>query len=239
MTLMRICRGGLFLFVSAVAQAGALQTISLSVHAQDVVWDSTRSVFFVSVAANDPQWPSSVVMVDPETGQVSDSIATNDEPDHLAISSDGQYLYVGIDSKGVMRRYHLPSHYPDFDASLGSSYGLPNTALAIAPLAGQSGSILVARISAGAGLEFVVYDGATPRGSSALVGGNGSSSRGISVYARASNGQTYGYDGQRIYWLTLNATGVSISREAYAFPESEHTGELDRQQGYRRLRIHL
>ena len=91
----------LALVTAAGMPAVTLPANSLTVQVRDVRWDATRSRFFASIGPADAQWPSSVVIVNPDTAQVEDSIPVVDTPDHLAISDDGRYLYVGIDDKGV------------------------------------------------------------------------------------------------------------------------------------------
>ena len=90
----------------------------LSVLVRDAVWDSTRGRLFATVGFGDPKWPNTVLIVNPDTAQVEDSISVVDTPRRIAISSDGQYLFVGIDALQVVRRYHLPSHTPDLDISM-------------------------------------------------------------------------------------------------------------------------
>ena len=218
---------------AVVVPAATPQYSSLVVEAQDVAWDATRSRLFVTVGVNDTQWPSSIVMVNPDTAQVEDSIPIADPPDHIAISDDGQYVFVGIDAKGVVRRYHLPSHTPDFDIPLGPAglAGSPIVPMAIMVLPGKPQSIVVGRRYNYTEADFVVYDGATPRTQTAESPGLGGMSPTMSVYARGSDTAIYGYDGQRIFWLAVSASGLSVTRSAYAFPGSRRQRRLERRFG--------
>lgn len=210
-------------------RAATLPAKVLEIQARDVAWDATRSRFFVSVDGYDPidpGRPSSIVMVNPETGQVEDSIPVMDTPDRLAVSDDGKYLYVSITAKGIVRRYNLPDLSPDLDIPL-AAVGLAGesaVALTIATLPGKPQSIIVGRWyssgrrnpDGGVGYaDVAVYDGSFPRPQVALLSGNPVYD--VSVYARPSNGVVYAYDSQRIYTLALSASGLIVSRSDYGF----------------------
>jgi len=137
---------------------------------------------------------------------VEDSISIGDNPGALAISGDGQYLYVAINAKGTVRRFHLPSHTPDFDISVGppQQYG---SLFAIAVLPQQSQSVLVAN-----GTNLAVYDGNVSRGETAPF-----LSSAPSLYARQGNGSLYGYSGGVISVLALGSAGVSVASSQPAF----------------------
>ena len=200
-----------------MAVFGAVPAISLNVNVTDAVWDPTSGNFFVGVGANDAKYPSTVLLVNPNTGQVGDSIPVGDAPDRVAVSADGQYLYVGIDAKAVVRRFHLPSHTPDFDITVGAAqiaggYGAAPIAIAVFPA--QPASILVAN-----GSTLAVYDGMTARAGTApfsfpyySVG---------SIYARADNGAFYAYANGVISTVAIKAAGVSIAASVAALPVEE------------------
>ena len=182
--------------------AATLSTNSLAIQAQSAVWDATSARFFVSVATGDPNWPSSVAIVNPTTAKVEDSISVGDNPGALAISSDGQYLYVAINAKGTVRRFHLPSHTPDFDISVGppQQYG---SLFAMAVLPQQPQSVLVAN-----GTNLSVYDGSVRRGQIAPF-----PSSAPSLYARQDNVTMYAYSGGTISVLTVSSLGVEYRQQ--------------------------
>jgi len=194
------------IFLAGHVSAATLLTTSLTIQAQGAVWDPTSGRFFVSVGSGDPKWPSSIAIVNPDTGQVVDSIPAGDNPGSLAISNDGQYLYVALNAKGTVRRFHLPSHTPDFDISVGPplQYGF---LFAMAVLPQQPQSVLVAN-----GTNLSVYDGTVRRGQTAPF-----LSSAPSLYARQDNGMMYGYSGGVISVLTVNSSGVSVTSSQPAF----------------------
>lgn len=189
--------------------AGALSTITLKLHPHGGVWDPVSGRFLVSVGQGDPNWSSSIVFVNPDTGQVDDSIPVSDSPGRLAVSGDGQYLYVAINAKGVVRRFHLPSHAPDLDIPVVVPSG--STAIAIAIVPGQPQSVLVAN-----GATLAIYDGAVCRKETAPF-----SSPAPSLYAQLGKDRVYAYSRGTISVLEISSAGVHIASSTPAFPSTE------------------
>ena len=102
----------------------------------DFVWDSGRSRIFASAA-------SGVVMINPGTAQVEDTIVSGESPDRIALSSDGAVLYAATSSRGVIDRYQVQSRTQDLVISLGpASQGQSQTVAAMIVLPGQPQRIL-------------------------------------------------------------------------------------------------
>lgn len=64
---------------------------------------------------------NTITVIDPSTGAIGPSVFVGSKPGKLAISGDGQYLYVALDggSVGAVRRVHIPSLTPGLEFSLG------------------------------------------------------------------------------------------------------------------------
>ena len=197
----------LHIFLAPDINAATLSTTSLSIQAQTMVWEPTSGRFYVSVGPGDPNWPSSIAIVNPNTALVEDSIPIGDNPGALAVSNDGQYLYVALSAKGTVRRFYLPSHTPDFDISVRSPQ-TNGSLFAVAVLPQQPQSVLVAN-----GTNLTVYDGTVSRGQIVPF-----ASSAPSLYARQSNGTLYGYSGGVISVLAVNSAGVSMTTSQPAFP---------------------
>jgi hypothetical protein len=85
---------------------------ALNLNAYDIAWDGLRGRLYASVAA--PQGnQGGIVTIAPRTGATSSPVAVGNGPDPLAISSDNNLLYVGLDSVGQILRFHLPDMTPD------------------------------------------------------------------------------------------------------------------------------
>ena len=90
------------LAVSGILQNAQHQVVDIPVN--DVIYDSHRDILYASVpsTANSP-YENSIAMINPSTGSVLDSIAVGNDPNQLAISSDGSRVYVGLDGDSAIR----------------------------------------------------------------------------------------------------------------------------------------
>ena len=118
---------------------------AVPVSARDMVFDRYRQVFYATVSAGSATNTNSVVSIEPTTGTVTKLVDLGAEGRRLAISDDGQYLYVGIDSANAIKRVNLYSGRIDLTIALGTSGFLgPYVAGDILPLPGAPRSIAVA-----------------------------------------------------------------------------------------------
>lgn len=74
----------------------------------DAVWDSQRQVMYLAIGSAGPTFPNAVVAFDPETGTITNHIFAGSEPTSLAMSDDGQFLYVGLTGSDAIQRILLP-----------------------------------------------------------------------------------------------------------------------------------
>jgi hypothetical protein len=136
--------------------------------ANDVVWDPQHKLIYASVPSSAAQNANSVVAIDPATGLITKSVFAGSEPDLLAISDDGQFLYVGLDGSSNVQRFILPAMTPDIQVTLGGStfYGL-NTAIALDVAPATPHTWMVSVGDPGTSPEAIpgitVFDDATPR----------------------------------------------------------------------------
>lgn len=140
----------------------------------DLVWDSARNILYFSQPGTSTKNPDTVMAIDPVTlvAEWTYSPGTGSEPDHLALSADGKYLYVGLDGNGTVERLVLGNQQavPDISIPLGSDSNLGNYyAMDIEVDPVQSTTIAVARgippavsiVQAIGGVA--IYDNATQR----------------------------------------------------------------------------
>ena len=199
------------------AQSVPVSTLKLPAGVNDVVWDTTRSRFFASSGTN-------VLIINPETAQVEDTISVGKPANRVAVSDDGRYLYVALgvnpypDSLGMVNRYQIQNHSLDLQVALGTSTGgnIPRGVQAMVILPGRPSSILVATTDH----RLVVYDGAIARSGIAALSLN-------SLHVRASDGTIFGVgDGQsefgspQVFWFNVNSNGVTSTRSVPVDTES-------------------
>ena len=192
--------------------APGIQTINVA--AVDMVWDSSRSVYWVATAGTDPLYPASILSIDPTSAQVTDQISPGAIVAHLALSADGQYLFAA-DTVNSVLRYPLPSHTPDLQISLGSDNRGPLFATALAPLPGVSGSFAASLVDSNENnfvdtATIVVFDGATPRAESAAAPKD-------ALFA-VSSSQLTAWGAQVAVSLNVSAAGVTFSSAVAGFP---------------------
>ena len=139
----------------------AVEVNQLSLVTNDLVYEPTRKMLYASVPGSVGAAGNSVTPVDPAEATVGTPVFVGSEPKRLALSDDGQYLYVGLDGAGAVRRFDLATSTAGLQFSLGSSqyYG-PYKAYDLAVLPGRPESVAVTRV----GTNFyngdvAVYDG--------------------------------------------------------------------------------
>lgn len=100
----------------AIAQSNAVSTLTLPQNAAAIAWDQTRSRFFVACGTN-------VLMVNPETASLEDTIPVGGVANQIAVSDDGQYLYAALFGEGWLNRYRIQNHALDVQIALGMNSG--------------------------------------------------------------------------------------------------------------------
>ncbi|HEY0075636.1 MAG TPA: hypothetical protein VGB77_16170, partial [Abditibacteriaceae bacterium] len=145
-------RLGLYLWVVgflisglAAARADSVQTINLPVN--DLVYDAVTRKIYASVPSSAPNnRGNTITVVDPFTGAIGASVFIGSEPNVLALSDDGRYLYVGLEGAGAIRRFEIATLTAGLQFSLGrDSYTGTLYAADIEVQPGNANVIAVAR----------------------------------------------------------------------------------------------
>src|SRR5437588_928211 len=88
--------------------------------ANDLVWDPTHQLIFLSAPSLAESNGNTVVALNPITGTIQSSQFAGSEPDKLGISDDNQFLYAALNGASSVRRFALPNLSPDLEYSLGA-----------------------------------------------------------------------------------------------------------------------
>jgi hypothetical protein len=141
--------------------------------AQDIVFDPVNNLFYLSVNASASTNPTTICVLDPSTFTITSAIPlpAASSPNHLAISSDSQFLYAGLDGSGSVRRFALPGLANNLTISLGAN---PSSAtylasdLQVAPgsphtIAVALGSITPGIVSEPGAAGLTIFDDGTAR----------------------------------------------------------------------------
>jgi DNA-binding beta-propeller fold protein YncE len=154
------------------AEAEALPRLPLAylevdLDANDIVFDPVSGTLFASVGSAGGTYANSVVPIDPATGKLGEAIPVGLEPNKLALSGNGQYLYVGVDGESSVARVNIPLRIVDLRWHLGSGNPAcgPWSAADMVVLGGLPMSVAVSRRNGGCSLGegIVIYDEAIPR----------------------------------------------------------------------------
>ena len=145
------------------ARAQTVQKVALPTN--DIVYDPLADRICVSLPGPSGAVGDSVTTIDPETGAVSTpvSLGAGSGPNRLALSDDGQFLYVGLDGAGAVDRLDLVPGTVGLQFSLGMAQpsGL-RTALGLAVLPGVPHSVAVSR-TGGFNSDVAVFDDGVAR----------------------------------------------------------------------------
>lgn len=192
---------------------------------KDVAWDSINQLFYASVPSDSTKSANKILVINPKSANPSLpklllSAPSGGDPDRLAISDDGQFLYVGLDGLGSVARYALPltsTSTPDLTVSLGvNSTGVAFYALDLQVAPGAPGTIAVARgikslINPALGGSVAVYDGTVQRTSveaGALIGAIQWGASATVLYAADNEGP-----GGDFYQLDVSSGGVTLRND--------------------------
>ena len=138
----------------------------LRFNANNLVWDSTRRVFWATVSDDEPlPFSRSVVAVDPTSGRLFNPIPINAVAgmDAIALSANGRFLYVGLRGTAEVLRLNLDANPVEMlRIPLMPIYpGAANIqAYDLEVLDGDGTSVLVTESSE---RSATVYDGSIPR----------------------------------------------------------------------------
>jgi hypothetical protein len=149
--------------------AATVTSQEILLRGSDLAFEPGTARLYVSVVASDPTNANRVVAVDPLTATIVASTFVGGDPGKVALSSNGQFLYVGLNGVSAVRRVELPALTP------GLQWSLPSGQVAgdLAVMPGQPNTVAVSRHSQG--LEGVtIYDEgvARPISSPGIIGGN-------------------------------------------------------------------
>ncbi|MCX6377504.1 MAG: hypothetical protein NTU88_15965, partial [Armatimonadetes bacterium] len=121
---------------------GNLQVVDLP--ASDMVYNPSNQMIYASVPNTGGTYSNAVVAINPVSGAVAGSITVADHPTKLALSDDGQVLYVAVDAAVWKIDPIAMTAGPSYTlGDLGPD--IPYYAIDLAVSPGQPGTIAVAR----------------------------------------------------------------------------------------------
>ena len=191
--------------------AGLVYTAYVAIANNSMVYNPVNGLFYVSVPSSaGAPYGNSVVAVDPATGALGTPIAVGSEPDRLAITSDGRYLWVGLDGASAVRQVDLTAGVAGLQFTLGANSGVyasPATALALAALPGAPNSVVVGSSGTYSTPALAIYDSGVVRGSTITSNVYGNTAYGLQV--DGSRAEIYAASGGNYTVYTYSAAGLT------------------------------
>jgi len=130
---------------AAPAATMLLRMWPVTISANDIVYDWKRDRLYASVSGDQGFLGNSIVPITPD-GRTQPPIVIGSEPNVLAISSDAEYLYVGLDGAAAVRRLNLTTLTPEPQWPIGLTTACgPALASAMVVLAGDPDAVAISR----------------------------------------------------------------------------------------------
>jgi hypothetical protein len=135
----------------------------------DLLWNANRGVLYVTMPGVEGAAGDAIGVVDPVAQTVSSSGFLGSDPYKASLSSDGQYLYVGLNGSNQIAQLTLPAFGVNAEWNMGEdNFDGPYYAvdLQAAPAAPQTTAVVLGYFDLSPPeAELVVYDGSTMRSS--------------------------------------------------------------------------
>ncbi|HJQ31230.1 MAG TPA: Calx-beta domain-containing protein [Pyrinomonadaceae bacterium] len=137
----------------------------VAVVAKDIVYDRAAQTAYASVPSSVGSGGNSITPFDPFSAAVGQPAFVGSEPGRMAISDNGQYIYVGLDGAKAVRRFDVATRTPGLQFSLGNDiFGQQLSAVDLAVPPGQPQTVAVVRGGGGtSGGGVAVYDDGVQR----------------------------------------------------------------------------
>ena len=143
-------------------------TTYLNLAANDLVFSQSMQLLYASVPSTaGPGLGNSIVSIDPYTGTLGAPIFVGSEPNKLALSSDGNTIWVSLNGAASVREVNLITQTPGTQIGLGGGPGIydpPSTAQALAVMPGHPDTVAVAAPpNFGYSSDVTIYDSGVAR----------------------------------------------------------------------------
>lgn len=133
------------LLLTASAWPQLFSYTELNQRVNDIAYSPITGMLYASVPSTGGQYGNHLIVIDPKTGAIVNSVFAGSEPNKLAMTNDGRYLYVGVDGAASVKRFVLASLTLDISISLGIGNDGPYIAEDIAPIPGRPNVVAVSR----------------------------------------------------------------------------------------------
>src|SRR5215831_20205139 len=212
-------------FTSNVVQVTVNDIRIPSLTTNDLIYDKFRQRIYASIPSTATSNPNSITVIDPVTLNVGPSVPVGSQPTKLAISDDGQVLYVGLDGEGAVQQVNLSSFTAGPKFSLGTASAgcgvLRAFDLQVLPASPQSVAIILLPANC-SGFTVSVYDNGVRRPNTTPANGPQISSIAFSQVSSILYGLDGGPSSAIFVTMAVDSQGVSITNTTSGlFPGGE------------------
>jgi uncharacterized repeat protein (TIGR01451 family) len=191
---------------------------SLDLLAEDLVYDATRHRIYASVSSGGSSYSNSVVAIDPVTASILWFLPVGEiiRPEtsvmyrsgKMALSDDGQFLYVAVSNAVAVRRVNLNGQTLGPVFAVGANVvGSPYSVADIVVLRGTPNSVAVARANGFNSKGVAIFDNGIRRPDVTSEFGNPAV---IALEPAADTNTLYGTSGFGFSRLSVSTSGVSV-----------------------------
>jgi uncharacterized repeat protein (TIGR01451 family) len=178
---------------------GLSNLVSLTLPVKDLEHDPIRPVLYASLGSSAGSLANAVVTIDPVNGIIGPLVPVGSDPGRLAVSSDGQFLFVALDGAGMVQKLSLPA------LSTVGAFGVPQNQTVVRMTVCPTNSEMVAIRRSPAG-ETSLHVAGVERP-------NELSSQDLFAF-QDTTGQLFGCDGfhsnVKLYQLNTDNNGLSL-----------------------------
>ena len=137
----------------------------LGIKAGGLLYNPFAQRIYVTGAATSPVHSNCLVVINPALGRIEGTYLLGDDPSRMALSDDGQFLYLGCNGSNVLRRFNLQSNLVDLVVSLGTSSfsGRKYYVTDLAALPGNPHSVVVGECPPNDVAQIIIFDDGVPR----------------------------------------------------------------------------
>jgi hypothetical protein len=184
---------------------------------KDLIVDKNTHLVYASVPGNVLTRGNTLTQIDPVAGTIGSSVFVGSEPNKLAISDNNQFIYVGLDGDGGVRRFDVATQSAQLHFQLGmSAFNGPMFVSDMEVLPGAPESVAISRRVAGVSPDHAgvaIFDNGVQRPSVSNVNVGTANRIEFSNSASLLYGANTQDTGLQLWRLSVTQSGVSFANQ--------------------------
>ena len=178
--------------------------LTLDLPANDLAWDPFAKVIYASLPSSYGVNGNSIAVINPTTGAVTYHFVGS-EPNQIALSGNGNFLYVGLNGSSSVQRFILPAFTPDIEIKLNTnSQQLVAGAIAVSPTNAHFFAVFPQ------GSECCSNQGPIEFFDDATLLADKITNEPVTQLLFASATTLYGYSNDQLFQVSVNSSGGTL-----------------------------